>query len=53
MSAQGNLKIQATRMQHDIEELQRRAENVKMKLTAEMKVKLLTQCLHVARLQVS
>ena len=36
---QSNLKIQATRMQHEIEDLQRRVENVKMKLTSEMKVR--------------
>ena len=35
---QSNLKIQATRIQHEIEDLQRRTENIKMKLTAEMKV---------------
>lgn len=35
---QNNLKIQATKVQHEIEDLQRRTENIKMKLTAEMKV---------------
>ncbi len=35
---QSNLKIAATKLQHEIEELQRRTENVKMKLTSEMKV---------------
>ncbi len=35
---QNNLKIQATKLQHDIMDLERRTDNVKMKLTAEMKV---------------
>ena len=35
---QSNVKIQATRLQHEIEDLQRRVETIKMKLTAEMKV---------------
>jgi hypothetical protein len=36
---QSNLKIQATKLQHEIEELQRRVESIKMKLTTEMKVR--------------
>jgi len=35
----GNLKVQATRYQHEIEDLQRRVENIKMKLTSEMKLR--------------
>uniref|UniRef100_A0A1I8G1W5 SPATA1_C domain-containing protein n=1 Tax=Macrostomum lignano TaxID=282301 RepID=A0A1I8G1W5_9PLAT len=35
-----NLRIQATRMQHEIEELQRRVDDSKMKLTAEVKASL-------------
>ncbi|PAA75722.1 hypothetical protein BOX15_Mlig003676g2, partial [Macrostomum lignano] len=34
-----NLRIQATRMQHEIEELQRRVDDSKMKLTAEVKLR--------------
>lgn len=37
-STQSNLKIQATRLQHELEDYQRRVDNIKMKLTAEMKV---------------
>ena len=38
---QSNLKIQATRLQHQLEDLQRRIENIKMKLTTEMKVRII------------
>lgn len=39
---QNNYKIQATRLTHEIDDLRRRLENAKMKLTAEMKVCRLT-----------
>lgn len=35
---QSNYKIQAARLVHELEDLRRRVENNKMKLTAEMKV---------------
>lgn len=35
---QNNYKIQATRLTHEIDDMRRRLENAKMKLTAEMKV---------------
>ncbi|XP_064604920.1 spermatogenesis-associated protein 1-like isoform X3 [Liolophura sinensis] len=38
-SEKNNFKIQATKLQHEIEDLKRRAENAKMKLTAEMKLR--------------
>ena len=40
---QNNYKIQATRLTHEIDDMRRRLENAKMKLTAEMKVCHLTQ----------
>ena len=43
---QSNLKIQATRLQHEIEDYQRRVDNIKMKLTAEMKVHPLCRIVH-------
>ncbi|KAK6179049.1 hypothetical protein SNE40_011496 [Patella caerulea] len=38
-SPKNNYIIQCTRLQHEIEDLRRRAENAKMKLTAEMKLR--------------
>ncbi|XP_002733667.1 uncharacterized protein LOC100374267 isoform X2 [Saccoglossus kowalevskii] len=38
-SEKTNLKIQIAKSQHDIEELRRRVENTKMKLTTEMKLR--------------
>ncbi|KAL8625719.1 hypothetical protein ACOMHN_043994 [Nucella lapillus] len=38
-SQKNNYVIQCTRLQHDIEDLKRRIENAKMKLTAEMKLR--------------
>ena len=52
---QNNFKIQATRLQHEIEDIRRRVEHAKMKLTGEMKVNyvlmlelriLFTHCMH-------
>ena len=37
--------MQATKLQHEIEDLQRRSDNIKMKLTSEMKVKNVKTCL--------
>ncbi|CAG5115822.1 unnamed protein product, partial [Candidula unifasciata] len=34
-----NYVIQSTKLQHEIEDLQRRVENARMKLTAEMKLR--------------
>lgn len=34
-----NFKIQATRLQHEIEDLRRRVEHAKMKLTGEIKLR--------------
>ncbi|XP_021359597.1 spermatogenesis-associated protein 1-like isoform X3 [Mizuhopecten yessoensis] len=38
-SLQSNYKIQAARLMHEIEDIRRRLENAKMKLTAEMKLR--------------
>ncbi|XP_013390048.1 filaggrin isoform X1 [Lingula anatina] len=38
-SQKNNYKIQATRLHHETEELRRKVENAKMKLTAEMKLR--------------
>ncbi|XP_035824147.1 zinc finger CCCH domain-containing protein 13 [Aplysia californica] len=38
-SRKSNYVIQCTRLQHEIEDLQRRVENARMKLTAEMKLR--------------
>ncbi|XP_076440651.1 uncharacterized protein LOC143280051 isoform X2 [Babylonia areolata] len=40
-SQKNNYVIQCTRLQHDIDDLKRRIENAKMKLTAEMKINVL------------
>lgn len=45
-SLQNNYKIQATRLTHEIDDMRRRLENAKMKLTAEMKVCHLTSPYH-------
>ena len=39
---QSNYGIQCTKLQHDIDNVKRRVENAKMKLTAEMKVRCFT-----------
>ena len=41
--------IQCTRLQHEIDDLKRRVENAKMKLTAEIKVRIyhLNECMPV------
>ncbi|ELT88991.1 hypothetical protein CAPTEDRAFT_149845 [Capitella teleta] len=36
---ESNLKIQATKYQHELDELHRKVENIKMRLTAEMKLR--------------
>lgn len=35
---QNNFKVQATRLQHEVEDIRRRVDHAKMKLTSEMKV---------------